>query len=446
MATMTTQLQPGYRRHELTPAEARLVGRYDHVSHLPNRVQFNEDFPALFAGDGNMLMLVTLAEARHYNEVLRALGIAFADDFVRAGIERLRALLPADAPLYQVSVLSIATTLPADAVGEIPAVVREIVRAFAEPLVVSCIPVKSRVGVGLLPDGARRSPVEALRGALVAAQDSRRVPEGFAFYDNRTDARHLRGFRLLSDLPAALAADDQLSLVYQPRQSLGTDACHSAEALIRWRHPEFGHVSPGEFIPLVEQTALIAPLTEWVCRTAVDRARRLHAAGTPISLSVNASPVNLSEPGFADLLLHSIDAAGLSPTSLELEFTEGTLATNSTLAVAQLTRLRQSGVTIALDDFGSGYSNLAYLRSIPADVVKIDQSFVRPLIREGDDEFLLSRIVDMTRGLGFRICAEGIETGYAYERLRSLGVDEGQGYFIARPMPGEALGNWLAAR
>lgn len=434
------------RPARLSAAEADLVGRYDHVSRLPNRVQFNEDFPSLFSGPESMLMLVTLAEAHHYNEVLRALGIAFADDFVRAGIDRLRSLLPPDAPLYQVSVLSIATTLPTLAPGEVPPVVTEIVRAFAAPLVVSAIPVKSRVGVGLLPPSAQRNPVEALRGALVAAQDSRRTPQGYAFYDNRTDAKHLRGFRLLSDLPAAIAAPDQLSLLYQPRQALGTDRCHSAEALIRWNHPEFGFVSPGEFIPLVEQTALISPLTEWVCRTAVDQAQRLHAGGTPINLSVNASPVNLSEPGFADLLLHRIDAAGLEPTSMELEFTEGTLATNSTLAIEQLGLLRDAGVTIALDDFGSGYSNLAYLRSIPADVIKIDQSFVRPLIQEGDDEFLLSRIVEMTRGLGFRICAEGIETGYAYDRLRSLGAHEGQGYFIARPMSGDALAQWLASR
>lgn len=440
-----TTAAAGHRRHDLTEAEASLIGRYDHVSRLPNRVQFNEDFPALFADQSSTLMLVTLAEAHHYNEVLRALGIAFADDFVRAGIARLRSLLPPDAPLYQVSVLSIATPLPAGIPGEVPAVVGEIVRAFADPLIVSAIPVKSRVGVGLLPPAAQRNPVEALRGALVAAQDSRRMPEGYAYYDNRTDAKHLRGFRLLSDLPAAIAAPDQLSLVYQPRQALGTDRCHSAEALIRWNHPEFGFVSPGEFIPLVEQTALIAPLTEWVCRTAVDQAQRLHAGGTPISLSVNASPVNLSEQGFADLLLHRIDAAGLEPTSFELEFTEGTLATNSTLAIQQLGRLREAGVTIALDDFGSGYSNLAYLRSIPADVIKIDQSFVRPLMQAGDDEFLLARIVDMTRGLGFRICAEGIETGYAYDRLRALGAHEGQGYFIARPMSGPALAEWLAA-
>lgn len=420
------------------------IGRYDHVSCLPNRLQFLEQFEQLAGGPhSTMLVLVTLADARHYNEILRALGMAFADDFVRTGAKLLGSLLPSRTTLFQVSVLSFVAVIAVDSHDRVPGAASAIASAFAGALQVNAIPIKTQVGVGLLPLELDRGGVESLRAALVAAQDSRRAESGIAFYNHQTDAAHLRAFKLLADLPDAIMAANQLQLHYQPRIDLRTGECHGAEALIRWTHPQLGDISPGEFIPLVEQTALIGPLTEWVTLRAMAENRRLLEAGHDLRVSINASPVNLSDRGFDDMLLHQCDAAGLEPKHIELEFTEGTLATNSARAVQQLERLRAAGIMVALDDFGSGYSNLSYLSRIPADVLKIDQSFVRPLKNAGDDDFILRHVVSIASGLGFRVCAEGIETSHAYKHLARLGCDEGQGYFMARPMPAAALRHWL---
>lgn len=433
--------------HQLDANLRDLVGRYDHVTGLPNRKQFIEHFEGLAEAPGPvMLLLVTLTEARHYNEVLRALGIAFCDDLVRGGLARLRGLVDPEFPIFHVSVLSFVVALPVDDIYSVPPVAHEIAQAFSGSLTVDAIPVRIHVGVGLLPFDAATGPAESLRAVLVAAQDSRRINGRVSFYDHKTDAAHLRAFRILADLPRALAVDDgQLSLHYQPRINLQTGSCHAAEALLRWNHPELGAISPGEFVPLVEQTALITPLTNWVAQRALQQNRSLRDAGHELRISINASPANLSERGFHDVLLEQCDAAGLEPNHIELEFTEGMLATNAGLAISQLDLLRKAGVDVALDDFGSGYSNLSNLANIPADVLKIDQSLVRPLMGDGDDSFLLRQVLAIAQGLGFRVCAEGIETQYAFDHLRDLGCHEGQGYHMARPMPAAQLVDWLEA-
>lgn len=425
---------------------AELIGQFDHVTRLPNRLQFNRYFDQLRGTAGTaprLLVLVTLAEARHYNEILRALGMAFAENFVRTGMRLLTAMLPSDLPIHHVSVLSFVFAIPDQSTGQHPAIAGAIAKAFAKPLMVDAIPIKTQVGVGILPVNATRDAAESLRAVLAAAQDSRRSESGIAYYNHGTDAAHLRAFRILSDLPSAIAASDQLSLNFQPRIQMRSGACHGAEALLRWNHPELGPIPPGEFIPLVEQTALIAPLTDWVIDTALRSNRGFLDRGYDLRISINASPVNLSEEGFASLLLSRCADHGLSPHNIELEFTEGTLATNSARTVQQLEQLRHAGIEVALDDFGSGYSNLSYLDRIPADVLKIDQAFVRPLRKIGDDDFLLRQILAMAKGMGFRVCAEGIETRHAYDLLQSLGCDEGQGYFMARPMSTDAFQAWL---
>jgi EAL domain-containing protein (putative c-di-GMP-specific phosphodiesterase class I)/GGDEF domain-containing protein len=428
----------------LKAAERRLVERHDHVTGIPNRLRFLADFKRLRgrSGRGRMLMLVTLADARHYNEILRALGHAFSEEFVRAGMARLRGMLPDDLPIYHVSVLSFAFVIGHDASSGVPALPREIARGFSGDLEVNNIPIRTRVGVGLMPlDMQVIDPAEGLRAALVAAQDSRRSDDGFAYYNNRSDAAHIRAFRILTDLPAALQEPGQLSLAFQPRVELATGACHGAEALIRWRHPELGNVAPGEFIPLAEQTALIHPLTDWVLDHALSATRAMAKRGRDMTVSVNASPLNLSEPGFDDKLFWACDQHGIEPRHIEIEFTEGTLAANPERATRQLERIRKAGVRIAIDDFGTGFSNLSYLRSIPADVLKIDQSFIRPL--SGTDDFLVRQILEIAQGLGLGVCAEGIETREAYSMLRAMGCHEGQGYYIARPMPEADFAHWL---
>ena len=430
----------------ISPEAAELIGRYDHVTRLPNRLEFLDHFARLRGGPGKdrMLVLFSLTEAQHFGKIQRALGHAFAEDFVRAGAALLQQLLPADCAIYHVSVLSFAFAVDADGADAIPPIVVRIVEAFDEPVYVNDIPVKTHVGTGLLPlSPAITDAAEALRATLAAAQDSRNVAAGFAFYNHHIDAAQIRAFRLLTDLPAALAAPDQLTLNFQPRLAMGTGICVGAEALLRWNHPQMGPIAPGEFVPLAEQTAFITPLTEWVFNAALAETRRFTESGRALTISINASPLNLDEPGFDERLLDLCLAHGVAPTAIELEFTEGVLASNGQRVASHLTRLRSAGVKVAIDDFGSGYSSLNYLTAIPADILKIDQSFVRPLGTDPAGEFIVREIIALGHGLGFRLCAEGIETQRAYDLLSEMGCDEGQGYLMARPMPPDAFLAWL---
>ena len=420
---------------------AALIGRFDHVTRLPNRLQFLDEFASLRgpAGRDRCMLMVTLAEARHYNEILRALGHAFADDFVRAGAAQLQAVLPRELSVYHVSVLSFA--LVVDAGGkDIPPLAYIIARAFGGDIFVNDIPIKARVGVGVLPLNTHADAPEALRAALAAAQDSRNDEQGVAAYNNRSDEAHRRAFRILTDLPAALKRKGELSLVFQPRIRLADNETNGAEALLRWAHPMLGAISPGEFIPLAEQTSLIGPLTDWVLGTALTAAEDFKKAGRELKISVNASPANLAESDFGEKLLALCSRHNVGPEAIEIEFTEGALAGTSDSIEHQLVRLRGAGIEVAIDDFGTGFSNFSRLARMPVDVLKIDQSFIRTLV-PGDD-FLVRHMLAMAQGMGFRVCAEGIETAESYALLRTLGCDEGQGYFMARPMPAEALRTW----
>jgi EAL domain-containing protein (putative c-di-GMP-specific phosphodiesterase class I) len=426
-----------------------LIGRYDHITRLPNRVQFLERLAEHLAEmrrdqAPRTLLLVTLAEAQQFNQILRALGHAFAEDFIRAGAQRVASCVDSAADLYCVSVLSFAFVMPRDTDRAPSDVARAIQQRFADPVAVQDIPIQTRAGIGLVdldPDIAQ--PPEVLRSALTAAQDSRHGHEPFAYYNPRTDAAHQRAFQILTDFPHALEAPDQLSLRFQPRMDLSTDRTVSAEALIRWHHPELGWISPGEFMPLVETTALIRHLTGFVLDAAIAQVRAWRDAGRDLRVSVNVAPANLAEPDFLDRLKATLDRHGVPPTALELEFTEGALSPDNARMLSHLRALRERGISVAIDDFGSGYSNMAYLTKIPADVVKIDKAFILNLDSTPEDRFITQRIADLARGLGFAVVGEGVESAWSYGYLRDIGCREAQGFYLSKPVTADDLAAWL---
>lgn len=429
-------------------AEARhVLGRTDHVTLLPNRIRLFEDLDQSYGQGNQRLVLVTLSEAGKYNGILRALGYCFADEFVRLGSQKILEFLPDGCELYHVGVLSFAFLLPAHRVEETTNLVPQLLRSFAIPLSCRGLPIETKIGIGLLDfDIEITGPAEALRSALGAAQESRTHACGYAFYNRKSDQAHLRAFTILRDLERGLQSEGQFSLHYQPKVDLATGRCNASEALIRWTHPELGVISPAEFIPLVEATALITPMTDWVLRQSFDQMAKWKAMGLDLKLSINVSPSNFSEPHFFDGLKGLTRTAGVRPDSIELEFTEGQMMANGADVPARLEELRNDGYGLAIDDFGTGYCNLSYLSRLPANVIKIDQSLVRSIETNDQTRLLLSLIVSLVRNLDYKIVAEGIETGAAYDIVRDLGCDQGQGYFMSKPLTARAFESWLAAR
>ncbi len=428
-----------------------ILGQFDHVTLLPNRLRFTADLQHTTA-DGatrahRALILITLAEAQHYNSILRALGHGFADDFVRLGAAMVQAALPDGITLYHVSVLSFAFVLTTDSMTAIPPLAHDLARLFTNPITCQDIPISTRIGVGVytLPIG-RIMPAEALRGALAAAQDSRARPEGVARYNRLSDMAHQRSFTLLSDLRQALTRSGELELHYQPRVNLANGRPESAEALIRWTHPSLGAVSPGEFIPLVETTALMQPLTDWILSTAFQQQGSWAEAGQMVKLSLNISPTSLRDPNFVERLATMMHSFGVPAELVELEFTESSLTSNEAHVLRQINEIRAHGIAIAIDDFGTGYSNLNTLTQLPAQILKIDRCFIQNIEADRGQQSLVRAIIDMAHGQQYRVVAEGIDSEASYRMLADWGCDEGQGYYISKPLPEQAFTAWRQGR
>ncbi len=428
------------------------VARIDPISGLRNRRQFVEDFGfgvSSISDDGcDVIALLTLASPEQFNATVRALGHGFAEQVVRLAVERLRKVVPEGKRIYHIDPLSFAFAVEAEDDDVVPETVEDLATVFAEPLLCNGIPIRNQIGLGLnRASDAVTDPCEVLRGALVAAQDSLNGSQKSAWYNRGSDQAHLRSFRLLADLGRLMDAPDeiiatQFALHYQPKIDLRTDGCCGVEGLMRWTHPSLGFVSPAEFVSLAEATAMITPMTRWVFRRGVAQRAAWHREGIHARISLNVSPINLGEPDFADFVLETCREQGVAPEWMEIEFTESAQTMDSALTLAQLSRLRDEGVRVAIDDFGSGYSNMRYLRSIPADALKIDKEFILTLDSDEKNRKIVPTIIDLGHQLGFAVVAEGIESAESYTSLADWGCDEGQGFFMSKPLSEDAFRDW----
>lgn len=432
-------------------------GRIDPVSGLPNRLQFLDEFAARPEAAGGVALLADLSHSSQFGQALAVLGPAYVEAMTRHGAGVLQRVLGGRNGLYHIGGCAFLALLDEARPGGWQAAVAALDAAFEAPVPFGDIPVAATPTFGVAcfgagggtagGSGAGGSGAEhVLRAAASAAEEARRAGLSASLYSPDSEARSRRRLRLLADMRPALEAEDQLSLVFQPRIEIGCGRCRGAEALLRWHHSELAAVPPGEFIPLVEQTALTRPVTQWVIDRTAAQLAALRRDGLGLRLSVNVSAVNLSEPDFAERLVGTLARHGLEPQAMELEFTESALMSNGAAAMEQLRALRQMGVDIALDDFGTGYSTFSYLQTLPANILKLDQSFIRGLSASARDRRLVATMIQLAHDLGHRVVAEGVEDQEALDFLAARGCDEAQGYLIARPMAEPALRGWLAGR
>jgi EAL domain-containing protein (putative c-di-GMP-specific phosphodiesterase class I) len=267
---------------------------------------------------------------------------------------------------------------------------------------------------------------------------------GYRLFEPAMHEGVLARLELRADLQRAMASD-QLELHYQPVVSLGDGRPSGVEALLRWRHPERGLVSPDQFIPFAEETGLIVPIGRWVlregCRQAVQM-QRLVRSEDPLSMAVNLSVKQLQHSDIVGDVRDALAESGLDAASLTLEITETVMMTDTELVVTRLKELKQLGVRLAMDDFGTGYSSLSYLSKFPVDVLKMDRSFLRE-DASPETAGLATAVVSLGDTLNLEVVAEGIELSEQWTTLRDLGCDKGQGFFFARPMAADAVLDFL---
>ena len=311
-----------------------------------------------------------------------------------------------------------------------------ILRALSQPFSIGerDIFIGASIGVGILPeDGATRESLLKNAGAAMyrAKADG---GNGLRFYAAEMNARSLERLDMENDLRRAVERDE-LVLYYQPQLSLRTGEIIGCEALIRWRHPQRGLVPPGDFIPLAEETGLIAPIGEWVLREACRRNKAWQDAGLPaVTVAVNLSAHQFIAQDVVALAASILRETGLDPNTLELELTESAVMADAETFIRATEKLKGLGVTLSIDDFGTGFSSLSYLKRLPIDKLKIDQSFVRDIETDDSDAAIVRSIIGLGHRLGLSVIAEGVETVEQLDFLRICGCDEMQGYYFSHPL------------
>jgi diguanylate cyclase (GGDEF)-like protein len=427
-------------------AEARIahLARHDQLTDLPNRVLFSERLAQAIAhlGRGQEFAVLSL-DIDRFRGINETIGHAVGDAVLRQLAERLSACVRETDTVARLAgddfaVLLVGLDRP-EAAAELA---RRIVMQLGQPYQVDGqgVQLSISIGIAVAPgDGAIAETLLAhADGALTRAKaDGGGV---FRFFEAAMDARLQQRRALEIDLRRALA-EDQFTLFYQPLVNLKQARVSSFEALIRWRHPVRGMVSPGEFIPLAEESGLIGAMGEWVLRRAA-RDAALWPGDVKVGVNVSPQQFKADASGKSRLVAavrQALDESGLDPRRLELEITESTLMDDANAVKDTLAALKAMGTSLAMDDFGTGYSSLSTLRAFPFDKIKIDQSFIRALGQDEGAAAIVRVVVGLGQSLRMRTTAEGVETAEQLAYLRQEGCVEIQGYYFSPPRPNEEV-------
>ena len=421
---------------------------HDPLTGLPNRAMLLERLRSgIEAADRSSSSLALLVmDLNQFKDVNDALGHDHGDRLLMEMSRRLQRVLRDADTIVRLGGDEFAVLLTDDAdVDRATKVAATVHESLERPFQLGGIDVQTSVslGVTVYPDHGGTAD-QLVQHADVAMYQAKRGGGATCVYDPGSDQSSVRRLALLGELRRAIA-EDQLELHFQPSLDLRSGTVGSVEALVRWRHPDHGMVPPIEFVELAEISGLIDELTRWVVTAGVTQAHRWSEAGLAIRVAVNLSVRNLADPELVPWMGELLRRDGVAPALLKLEVTESQLMDDPGVAMDVLAQLRGMGSSTSIDDFGTGYSSLAYLKHLPVDELKIDRSFVAAMLEGRSDEVIVRSTIDLAHNLGLEVVAEGVEDGATLRRLAELGCDRAQGYFIARPMPGEDCTAWLSS-
>lgn len=448
---------------ERNRAEERLnyMSYHDVLTELPNRVLFKDRLSQALAAAKreNELMAVFLLSLDRFRYISETLGSPAADELICEVAERLTSnMREGDTIAYwgsdEFAMLFHQLEKNEDAIQ-----ISKRLQATLEGrfnLARDEIYITASIGIALYPLNGQDEAALMKNAAAALAQAKQRGGNNYQFYTAEMNAKALHRLSLESSLRRAVEREEFV-LHYQPKVDINTWQISGAEALIRWNHPERGLVSPAEFIPVAEETGLIAPIGEWVLRNSCMDLKRWSLGSPGLTVSSNISARQFQDPNFFVLVMSILDEVNLEPGQLELELTESSLMTNLDSAVMTLNALQNAGLRISVDDFGTGFSSLAYLKRLPINVLKIDRSFVHDASTDPDDAALVMAIITLAHNLRLKVVAEGVESEDQLRFLHLLRCDEIQGFLFSKPLPADeferlycaehfASGEWSALR
>jgi len=430
-------------------AEQRInhLAYFDPLTELPNRVRFKEQVDLAIrqaARDGHELALLFL-DLDYFKHVNDSLGHSAGDQLLVEVAARLRAAVRESDTVGRLGGDEFMVLLPFGGNQAARCVADKLIEALGQPFQIEAmaLTITSSIGISLFPrDGEHYDALlRAADAAMYKAKDAGR--NTFLDFVPAMNDTALKRLTLSNELRQALARRELL-LHYQPQISLRDGRLIGVEALLRWQHPEWGMVSPAEFIPVAEECGLIEAIGAWVIEEACQQAVAWDRLGLPeLSMSINCSTRQFLEPqALLDTVRATLQRSALPPARLELEITESLIVQDIAKTQWLLEQFRALGVRIAIDDFGTGYSSLYYLKRLPIDKLKIDQSFVRDLVVNPDDRTIAATVATLGHSLGLQVIAEGVETAEQLQILETMHCDEGQGYLWSRALPAEQFVAW----
>lgn len=428
----------------------RVSSYVDSLTSLPNRSRLTADLHSLTSlGQGThaltgklTVVAIDLCDRVYLRDMIKALGWDYVEGFLIQAKEQLRQAL-GEVALYRIGTTTFAYLERRDIWQQ---QMEQVERAFAETVQYQGIPHRLEISAGIMPLAQCDDINELVPSLLTAADNARELGNLHCRYERPLGREQKHCFELLSALPAALLSREQLWLEFQPKVALGSGQCAGVEALLRWRHPVHGVIPPGLFIPLAEKTALIRQVTLWVLQHGIEQAAAWARRGRAIPVAINVSARDFDNDDLVQTLMLLLRRHRIPAGLIEIEFTESAMSKNPEKLYGRIQEIKRLGVKVAIDDFGAGFSNLSYLKNIPADYLKIDQSFIRTMESNYSDQQIVPSMIHLGQKLGFAVVAEGVETEKCRRILHHLGCEYGQGYGIARPMTAGDTWDWIAAR
>jgi diguanylate cyclase (GGDEF)-like protein len=415
--------------------------RHDALTGLGNRALLAEHTQAVSGPDRTSALL--LFDLDGFKDVNDTLGHRAGDELLVTVAGRLQAAARSGDTVVRLGGDEFAVLLAdVNTMQEAQEIAHRLRQVLHEPAAVGQLTMEAEASVGIAVSPQHGVDIDALlRCADVAMYHAKNNGLGITTYDAASDTRDEQQLTVLAELRQAITAG-QLRLYYQPKCRPDGTIAH-VEALVRWQHPDRGLLSPGAFMPLVERTSLIKPLTAWVIREAARQCALWRTEGRPLGVAVNISPRNLVDPDLPGVVLDALAAAAVPAAVLELEITETAITTDPHRAQTTLHRLHALGIRVSIDDFGVGYTSLSQLGTLPIDTLKIDQSFVTDLLTNPVHETVVRNMIQLARDLGLSTVAEGVESHDIWTRLNAFGCDEIQGYVLTPPLPPDELRPWL---
>ncbi|MDQ1494542.1 MAG: diguanylate cyclase [Actinomycetota bacterium] len=417
------------------------VAYHDVVSGLLNRNGFRDTISSRLERDPNASLRLAFVDVARFREINEALGRESGDEVLLEIGRRFVAALGNDVVIARLGGDEFGVADFSSGDSDLHRWARRLQGCVGEPIETAGVPIHVEVAVGYDRASDGQSVDDLFVRADAALARAKGAVDKCAGFLERPEGADAARLAMLPRFGQAIEADE-LELYYQPKTSLRDGTVVAVEALVRWRLDGV-MLNPGDFLPSVEQTALIHPFTDWVARTALEQLAAWGAQASHIDVAINVSARNLTDPEFAARLLRIVAMTGIDATRLIVEITETALLGDPDAALKCLRTLHDAGVAISIDDFGQGQTSLAYLAALPVDELKIDRAFVSRVVTEPTHAAIVSSVIELGHALGLRVVAEGVEELAQYRRVAVLGADVAQGYLIAKPMPAGDVVSWL---